>query len=447
MSACLLFGNTTVQAQQSPKDWWNGKYATGEWFGFRPTLEDHGIYINGTWRGTFYGIVDGGLSQRGTFDAELHFKLKLDFEELLGIPGLSAYGSVRWRDGDGPNGSVGASAAFNPSFTQVGKQWRLLPFYLLWESRDLLPVENMLTISGGWANPYFFFIQQPESDLFVNNAIHQTKGMVNNGFPWSGTYGAWGGHVKVKPIDWYYAQVGMYMAVPNALDTDNHGLYFEGASPSRANGFYVIGETGVTPKIAGLPGKYAFGGIYYGLKNDSFNGQPYDGRYTLYWQADQMLFREPASAAESGLEGKGSEDGKSFVDGKGSYKEVSGVSAPPSEQGLYMFNFISFSPKYNNTMPFYFHTGLVYKGLIPTRDKDQLGVAFACGSYSYYKMLADERLGRDSQIFEGVIEVDYRFQVTKFAHVQPFIQYVIRPGGRGNIGNATILGLQMGVNF
>ena len=42
-----------------------------------------------------------------------------------------------------------------------------------------------------------------------------------------------------------------------------------------------------------LPGKYAFGGIYFGLENKSFFGETYDGRYALYWQADQMLFREP----------------------------------------------------------------------------------------------------------------------------------------------------------
>jgi porin len=49
-------------------------------------------------------------------------------------------------------------------------------------------------------------------------------------------------------------------------------------------------------------------------------------------------------------------------------------------------------------VPFYFHTGLVYKGLIPARDQDQLGVAFAYGNYSYYKQLADERRGGQSKL-------------------------------------------------
>ena len=427
------------------EDWWGGKYGTGNWLGARDTLEEHGVIFSADWKGTYYGVVNGGIRQQGSFDEELHFRLKLDFEKLAGITGLSAYGAVRWRDGENPNYDVGASAAFNPSNTQVGKQWRLMPLYAMWESRDLLPVKDMITLSGGWTNPYFFFIQQPESRLFVNNAIHQTKGLVNSGFPWSGAYNTWGGHLKVKPADWAYAQAGMYMAIPGALSTANHGLYFEGAQPENLNGLYVVGETGVTPKIgpSKLPGKYAMGGIFFGVENKSYNGTKNDGRYCLYWQADQMLFREPTPAPEPA--GKGPSDGKSVASGK-SFKEPVSL-AKPSEQGLYAFSFLSFAPKYNNAMPFYFHTGLVYKGLIPTRDKDQLGVAFAYGNYSYYKALADEKAGRPQQCFEAVLECDYRVQVNQFAYVQPYLQYIIRPNGTGAVANATVLGVQMGVTF
>jgi hypothetical protein len=110
--------------------------------------------------------------------------------------------------------------------------------------RDLLPVKDMITLSGGWTNPYFAFIQQLESRLFVNNAIHQAKGLANSGFPRSSAYNTWGGHIKVKPLEWSYLQAGVYMAIPGALSTANHGLYFEGTRPADSNGLYFIGETG-----------------------------------------------------------------------------------------------------------------------------------------------------------------------------------------------------------
>ncbi|HEU4677934.1 MAG TPA: carbohydrate porin, partial [Terrimicrobiaceae bacterium] len=432
----LLAGIRGLCAEELAVDWWNGKYASGNWLGVRDRLEDRGVAFTGNWKGTFYGIVAGGLEQRGAFDEELHFHLKLDFEKMLGLTGLSAYGSVRWRDGDNPNLYTGNSAAFNPSNTQVGKQWRLMPLYLTWESRDLLPVKDMITLSGGWTNPYFFFIQQPESRLFVNNAVHQTKGLVNSGFPWSGAYNTWGGHLKVKPADWHYVQAGLYMAIPGALSTANHGLYFQGAHPPDSNGLYVIGETGFTPKIgaAKLPGRYTFGGIYFGLENRSFFGETYDGRYALYWQADQMLFRESAPAAAAAPDGKS-------VTGKASLEPVRRPAPKPSEQGLYAFSFLSYAPKYNNAMPFYFHAGLVYKGLIPTRDTDQLGIVFGYGNYSFYKIVAENARGVGThQTYEAVLEFDYRLQLTKFAYVQPFLQYLIRPNGTGLVENATVLG-------
>ncbi len=45
-------------------DWWNGKYASGNWFGVRDTLEDHGVYFDGKWRGTFYGSPEAAWTPR-----------------------------------------------------------------------------------------------------------------------------------------------------------------------------------------------------------------------------------------------------------------------------------------------------------------------------------------------------------------------------------------------
>ena len=441
VGAVCLMTAVTLNAESATAGWFQGKYATGDWFGARHTLEDHGILFSGGWKANYFGVVNGGLRQAGAFDEQILFSVKLDMEKMLGIPGLSLNGSVWWRDGRNVDLLVGASPAFNPSALQVGTGWRLLPVYAQWESRDLLPVKDMITLAGGWTNPYYFFIQQPASQLFVNNALFQTKGLVNSGIPWSGAMDTWGGHLKVKPTESSYAQGGLYMAIPGALNKNNHGLYFEGAYPQDSNGLYFVGETGITPKIGSskLPGKYAFGGIYFGVENKSFNGQTSDGRYALYWQVDQMLFRETEFADKG--------DGKSAVPAKTVREPVGPVSNPPGEQGLYLFSFVSYAPKYNNAMPFYFHTGLVYKGLIPTRDRDQLGLAFAYGNYSYYKTLADERADKPVQSFESMLELDYRVQLAKFAYVQPFMQYLIRPNGTGLVENSTILGVQMGLTF
>jgi len=422
--------------------WWNGKYATGNWFGARDTLESRGIEFTGSWKGTFYGLTSGGLdSPHGAFDEEITLGLSLDFGKLAGIEGLTAQGAVRYRDGRSPNEYVGASSTFNPSRYQSGQQWRLMPFFFTYVTPELFGVKNLLTVSGGWQNPYTIFADQPESKLFTNNAIGTTKGIGGaNGFPWGSSYAAWGGYLKIKPVDWHYAMAGLYMAIPEATTRSNHGLDLAGYAPNPSlNGLYFLAETGFTPKIgpAKLPGKYAFGAIYWGLENKSFYGQAYDQKYTFYWQADQMLFRNAPKQAPAQTPAS---DGKSV-------KEVK-PPAPLSDRGLYSFSFVNYAPSYDNSLPFYFQSGLVYKGLFPGREKDQLGAAFGFGNYSYNKIVAEEDAGKSvHQTYEAVVEADYRVQVTKFVFVQPFWQYIIQPNGTGLVQNANIFGLHMGVTF
>ena len=102
-----------------------------------------------------------------------------------------------------------------------------------------------------------------------------------------------------------------------------------------------------------------------------------------------------------------------------SFKEPVPAKKPKlSDQGLYLFSLFYYSPKYNNILPFYFHTGLVYKGLIPTRDDDQLMAAFGFGQYSFFniEVSAAERQ-RQSAELHRVLEVDYRIQINKWAYL------------------------------
>lgn len=433
-AALTLLPSAHSQENSTPvRAWWEGEKASGEWFGLRPELQDRGIDLTGKWLGTVYGVVAGGLERHGAFDQSLHFDLKVDFSRLTGwevIEGLTANASVRYRDGTSVNNYVGASSTFSPTTYQSGKQWRLLPFYLTYTTPELFGVKKFLTLSGGWQDPYDIFAQQTDAKFFRNNAIISSKGISANGVGWSSSYAAWGGYAKVRPTEWSYLQAGLYMAIPGATNTANHGLDLQGARPASRNGWFVLAETGVTPKIGpdDLPGKYAVGGYYWGLECTSYDGQPRDGRYGLYGQAEQMVWREPAVSPAG--------------DGKSTMKAVQ------SDQGLRWFSFFNFAPPSNSAMPFYFHTGLIYKGLIPTRDQDQAGVAFALGNYSFEKIEADYRTGRTiHQTYEGVAEFDYRIQVNKWAFVQPFLQYIIRPNGTGLVQNATVLGVHFGVEF
>lgn len=436
-------------------DWWNGKYMTGNWFGLRDSLADIGLTFNGKYYGAFFGVVDSQRGARGFWDQGIEFGAEQNFGKLLNaetLKGVKGFATFRYRDSQAaanPNNFVEGNSMFSPTNWYSGTQFRVLTFGLEIGTADLLPVKDMVVLRGGWLQPQKEFIDQPLSKLFLNNAVNSAKGVGGN-IPFSSSFSTWGGTLNVKPVEWYYLKGGLFMAYPQATASGNHGLAYQGYGPDPSqNGLMTMVETGITPKIGAskLPGKYAIGGYYYGGTRKSYFGTPGYGQYGMYLQADQMLFREPSREEPAPL-AKGPSDGKSVASGKDFKAPVETEAPKLSNQGLSMFNLVSLAPKYNNLFPFYFQSGLVYTGLIPGRDEDQTMFSIAYGSYSYYNIENLQNKGNPNQPnYTIFLEGGYRFQINKWAFLQPFIQYEIRPAGTGLVQNATILGFSTGLTF
>lgn len=425
-------------AQSTLSQWYNGDTIDGDWGGLRNTMVDHGVTIKGSYAGAVYSNVGGGTGTshnpgQTTFDEQIKFKLNLDFEKIVGFKGLSFDMTVRYRDGDSPNIYAGSAGMFNPSNWQSGKVFRLLPFYFTWKSEDTLWTKDALTIRAGWMDPHDFFLNQPNAGFFINNAINSSRGIGGN-VPWTSSFSAWGGIVKVKPVSWSYLMVGAFAPNRNSASTQNHGLPGQsGAKSLRANA-----ELGFTPKLGSskLAGKYAVGVDYYGFDNTGYNGKFYDNQLNYYVSVDQMLFREPSAEVSTTSYSK---DGKSVV---------SRAPGKLSDQGLYFTGAMNFAKSENNLYPFYFQAGLVYKGLIPTRDHDKLGVMFAYGQFSSDLAAAQTRAGQSiHQNNTSVLEVDYQFQINKWAFVKPFYQWIRRPNGTGLVQDDHIIGAEFGFKF
>ena len=122
--------------------------------------------------------------------------------------------------------------------------------------------------------------------------------------------------------------------------------------------------------------------------------------------------------------------------------------APGSDQGLTIWSALVFSPQQNIAkLPFQVNGGLAYKGLIPGRPDDYscFGVVYGKFSRNFARTVADSGGGYPD--YELVFEWNYKVQLTRFAFVQPDLQWVINPGGTHRIPNALVLGAEMGVIF
>jgi len=482
---------------------------------FEKKLADWGLVFGGDWQGNYYGNVAGGYRTGSAFDEQIKLAFIYDFGKKLKIKGLKAYSNFRYRDGDDINNIAGAANGFGPSNIQSGKELRLMAQYLEYTTEN-----GAFMINAGWMNPYDFFLQQPLSKLFQNNQIASAKGIGGNSgggaretfvgnpafnnnvaakIPWSSTYDAWGGTLRIKPTKSTYAIGGLYMAIPNAAGAiqgvytptqvapytsvprsqlgkpnpssrgtvNNNGLStFGGAgwnavgegqpngNSGNPNGFYSCTEFGWEPKLGRdkLEGKYAFGMIWWGIQDENFlpvtqsgsgskakavNAGSFNmGSWAWYFQADQMLYRVKESSPTPSL----------------------------SKKGLYMFNAWSFSPSRYSLMDFYYQTGLVYQGLLSGRPDDRLGVAFgsawfssdAASAYSQtYQIQTAAAIAGGKTVYPaqpqptwgGVLEVDYQCMLTKWISVKPFAEFIMNPQQNGTLGNVFVLGTQVAVRF
>ena len=114
-----------------------------------------------------------------------------------------------------------------------------------------------------------------------------------------------------------------------------------------------------------------------------------------------------------------------------------------THKGLGVFTHIGFSPQNSSFINFYIDGGLSYKGLIPMRDSDILGLAIA---YGHLRNNAQDNEGRSNPGCEIVFETTYQIEVAPWLSLQPDLQYVIHPSGT-DIANAVVLGAHTTVSF
>lgn len=139
----------------------------------------------------------------------------------------------------------------------------------------------------------------------------------------------------------------------------------------------------------------------------------------FYVFLDQALFREPGSRG--------------------------GANEPP--QGLSSFARVAFGPPDRNWVSFYADGGLTYTGLIPTRDADQLGVAFACAQVSSGARSHIASTGLTPAPAEMAAEFTYAIQVNPWLAIQPDLQFIIWPGASRSIPNALVIGCRTTLTF
>jgi len=412
--------------------------ATGNWAGVRETLLDHGIILFGGFATEVWGNTTGGIGPGAVSTSLFDFGIEIDLEKLVGWEGATVYNS--WF---APMGRDVSSEYVGNLFT-VSNAAALNSLYLyeFWFQQTFL--SEAISIRLGQLAADTEFASSDYGSLFIN-ATFGWPSFLSENIPSGGpTFpkGTLGVRLALNPTDWFTFQTAIFQGDPFDDTINRHGFRWRLDSEIGAFG---ISEGQVrwnsSEKATGLPGQIKIGSWYHTASfasADPESSNIYRGNYGFYGVIDQLLYREPSQA--SGPSATLSANGQPIVT-----KDI--VASEKSDQGLGAFGRISVNPQDRNFIAFYFDTGLTYKGLIPSRDGDTIGLAFAYGQVTRGAaegLLADGSRGVGAEM---VLETTYQCQVTPWLTVQPNIQYIINPGATQDYPNALVVGFRASVTF
>ena len=414
---------------------------TGTWGGARPMLHNRGLDFTATEILEILGNPSGGSTKGATVQGRFDMGIDADFEKMFGATGLTGHVNAYQLHGRGMSASNLNDNIMTASGIEAESTSRL---FTLWLQQNLF--DDNLSIRAGQLAADDEFMTSDYGALFVNSTFGWPSSLAAN-LPGGGPafpLAAPGVRVKIGQTDPWSFQVGVFDGDPTGGGENARGTNF-----NMDKGVLSIGELAYGVKAdkesTALPATYKVG-IWHHTENfadqrfdvngvslaDSSStgvGHTHRGDYGVYGVVDQMLWRK----------------------------------AGTDDQGLGGFARALWNPEDRNMVAYQLDAGLNYKGLIPNRDEDVLGVGF-----SYVRISDQARdLDRDANAingtsapvrdYESAIEITYQAPITPWLSVQPDLQYIMHPGGNvadpkdasgtSAVGDALVVGLRLTANF
>lgn len=422
---------TAVTASQDDS-WMRGKYGLGSMYGMRTGLYDAGVEPFLYYTSIFSGNPVGGRKQGATYVDDFYFGANLYLDKLIGWEGAKLTVSGVNRDGLGLTDHY-VGSRYDVQQTVGGQNVFLYQVFLEQKFWD-----NKASLKLGRFGASDDFNGSKIYGLYLNNGINGDIRNVLFDTQFSAyPFATWAARLRIDPSPEWNAQLGVFQTWNDIFDRTHNGLNW---GIRGEDGVFFIGQLGWSPQfwkqsvpndavagqdgktmtasseLKGLPGHYWVGGSFSpwsGFTEFGTNNKR-GGSYGFYVHGDQMVFQE----------------------------------TPGSEQGLTIWAASGLYPQPSIAIvPFQVNFGVVYKGLIPGRDDDQTTFGYIYGNFSEHYARTVKAAGNGVPDYESVLESGYRIQLTKFAFLQPDVQWIIRPSGTGRIPDALVIGAEFGFTF
>lgn len=402
-AACGVFLNGMASAADT---------LTGDWGGARAALANSGIELEAVYKLDLVSNLDDGIKDgaRGLDNLDVIFSF--DGEKLFGAKGASSQIYILNNNGSQPDADLVGSAQ---GINNIEVAETTTKLYEAWIQQNLF--DDKLSILGGLYDLNSEFYLTDSSGLF----IHPTYG-IGTDFSQSGLNGpsifpstSLAARVLVRPVQGFYLQAAVLDGAPGAPD-DPEGTQIEF---NNGEGALFAAEAGFIPGNDAPNGKLALGAWVY---SDKFPDQ-------LNADADGNPIKERSQ-------------GLYVIAERKIYTQASGEG-----KGLTIFGRIGFADNDVNQFDYAWSAGLVYTGLIPTRDAGQLGLAVSGAHNSGKFKTANALAATPVDNAETAYELTYSDNLTPWLALQPDIQYIVNPGANPARDNALIVGGRITATF
>lgn len=352
--------------------------------------------------GEFFNNARGGVSTKDAtrYRGNLDVILTCDLDRMAGLKDglLFVYGQEA--HGKGITGDyVGDFQTLSnldaPPLTQLSEYWWLQPF-----------ADGLLAFKVGKQDANADFCALDSAASFIGSSFGFIPTIPLPSFP----HPALGSALYVTPTETLWFGAGVFDGSPNGETSGFEDLGSDGA--------FSIYEAIWRPAFH--DGRFA-GGYHAGIWHHSgefeaiADGTPHHGNWGWYLANEQFLWHESEEIGD--------------------------------DQGLAAFIQYGWAPSEWNVVDEYFGAGLLYKGPIPNRDDDYVGIGVASASFSpdllspnvlqvqtvrrgsTHTLVAPQGFGDPGSVSETVVELFYIYQVSPWMQLQPDIQYIASPSG------------------
>jgi porin len=422
----LARGLAAAQAENSPRQGESANPSASD--SLRRDAAARGVALSVVYDGEGLVNASGGVRAGTAYVGNLHLQLTVDAERLLGWRGLTLFLNGLGTHGGHPTDFVGDAQGVSNLEAPAG--WQL---YEAWLQQNLFGSRVSALVGRFDLNTEFYRLQS--AALFVNSSFG-----IGPEFSQSGPGGpsifpdtAVGARLAFKPARDVVLRAAVLDGAPVDRPDGGHRVFANG------DGLLVVAEAAFlsrpVPEDHPLSSRFRIGRGS-GLR-------PYDGKLAVgawYYTAsfDDLSEQEPEGRP---VRHRGSGGAYILAD------ELLHRSAAQSSRMINAFMQLGLGDSRVNRFGFYAGGGLVFSGLLPALENDELGLAVAIARNGSHFIDLQRQSGVPVTGTETALELTYLFQIGKHVALQPDLQYVLRPGTDPTRRNALAAAMRFELSY